>query len=67
MPRRILEGEVISDRAEKTVTVLLERKFMHPGYKKYVRRTASSAARDASAGWLSPMVSPAFTSPARSA
>ncbi len=46
MPRRILEGEVVSDRADKTVTVLVERKFMHPVYKKYVRRNDRYAAHD---------------------
>ena len=34
MPRRILEGEVVSNKANKTVTVLVERKYMHPVYKK---------------------------------
>lgn len=46
MPRRILEGEVVSDKMDKTVTVLVERRFMHPVYKKYVRRTDKYAAHD---------------------
>lgn len=46
MPRRILEGEVVSDRMDKTVTVLVERKTMHPVYKKYVRSTKRYAAHD---------------------
>lgn len=46
MPRRILEGEVVSDRANKTVTVLVERKYMHPVYKKYIRKSDKYAAHD---------------------
>ncbi|MGB4058127.1 MAG: 30S ribosomal protein S17 [Alphaproteobacteria bacterium] len=46
MPRRILEGEVVSDKQEKTVTVLVERKYMHPVYKKYIRKTDKYAAHD---------------------
>lgn len=46
MPRRILEGRVVSDKMDKTVTVLIERRYMHPLYKKYVRRTDKFAAHD---------------------
>ncbi|MCB9979742.1 MAG: 30S ribosomal protein S17 [Rhodospirillales bacterium] len=46
MPRRILEGKVISDKMDKTITVLVERRFMHPMYKKYVKRTDKYAAHD---------------------
>lgn len=46
MPRRILEGEVVSDKANKTVTVLVERKYMHPVYKKYIRKTDKYSAHD---------------------
>lgn len=46
MPRRILEGRVVSDKMDKTVTVLVERRFMHPLYKKYVKRTDKYAAHD---------------------
>jgi small subunit ribosomal protein S17 len=46
MPRRILEGEVVSDKANKTVTVLVERKYMHPVYKKYIRKSDKYAAHD---------------------
>lgn len=46
MPRRILEGEVVSNKTDKTVTVLVERRFMHPVYKKYVKRTDKYAAHD---------------------
>lgn len=48
MPRRILEGDVVSDKTDKTVTVLVERRFRHPVYKKYVKRTDKYAAHDES-------------------
>ena len=37
---RIVEGRVLSDRMEKTITVLVERSVKHPLYKKYIRRSA---------------------------
>lgn len=46
MPRRVLEGMVVSDKADKTVTVLVERRFMHPMYKKFVKRSDKYAAHD---------------------
>lgn len=46
MPRRILEGNVVSDKADKTVTVLVERRFKHPVYKKYIRKTDKYTAHD---------------------
>jgi small subunit ribosomal protein S17 len=46
MPRRVLEGTVTSDKMDKTVTVLVERRYMHPVYKKYVKRSAKYAAHD---------------------
>ncbi len=46
MPRRILQGRVVSDKMDKTVTVLVERRYMHPIYKKYVKRTDKYAAHD---------------------
>ncbi len=46
MPRRILEGEVVSDKMDKTITVLVERRYMHPMYKKYVKRTDKFKAHD---------------------
>ncbi len=46
MPRRVLQGTVVSDKMDKTVTVLVERRFMHPLYKKYVKRTDKYAAHD---------------------
>ena len=46
MPRRVLEGEVVSDKMDKTVTVLVERRYMHPVYKKFVRTSSKFAAHD---------------------
>lgn len=46
MPRRILEGKVVSDKQDKTVTVLVERRYMHPIYKKYLKKSKKFAAHD---------------------
>ncbi len=46
MPRRILQGTVVSDKADKTITVLVERRVMHPLYKKYIRTSKKYAAHD---------------------
>ena len=46
MPRRVLQGVVTSDVNDKTVTVLVERRFMHPIYKKFISRSKKYAAHD---------------------
>lgn len=46
MPRRILEGKVLSAKQDKTVTVLVEHKVMHPIYKKYLKKSKKFAAHD---------------------
>ncbi len=46
MPKRILQGVVVSDKQDKTVTVLVERRVMHPVYKKYLRKSKKYAAHD---------------------
>jgi small subunit ribosomal protein S17 len=46
MPKRILQGVVVSDKADKTVVVLVERRFTHPLLKKTVRRTKKYHAHD---------------------
>lgn len=46
MPRRILEGKVVSDKQDKTITVLVERRTMHPIYKKYIKKSSKFAAHD---------------------
>ena len=46
MPKRILTGRVTSDKMDKTVTVSVERRIMHPLYKKFIRRSKKYAAHD---------------------
>ena len=46
MPRRVLSGVVVSDKMDKTVVVEVERRFMHPIYKKIIRRSKKFAAHD---------------------
>jgi small subunit ribosomal protein S17 len=46
MPKRILQGVVVSDKQEKTVVVKVERRFTHPLLKKTVRRTKNYHAHD---------------------
>jgi small subunit ribosomal protein S17 len=46
MSRRVLSGRVVSDKMDKTVTVLVERRVMHPLYKKFIRRSKKYAAHD---------------------
>ncbi len=46
MPKRVLSGRVVSDKMDKTVTVIVERRVMHPLYKKFIRRSKKYAAHD---------------------
>lgn len=46
MPRRVLEGVVVSDKTDKTVTVKVERRVMDRLYKKYITRSKRYAAHD---------------------
>lgn len=46
MPKRILSGIVTSDKTDKTVTVLVERKVKHPLYGKIIRRSKKYHAHD---------------------
>ena len=46
MPRRVLQGTVTSDKADKTVTVLVERYFKHPLFGKTIRKSKKYAAHD---------------------
>jgi len=46
MPKRILQGVVVSDKQEKTVVVRVERRFTHPLLKKTVRRSKHYHAHD---------------------
>ena len=46
MPKRVLQGVVVSDKMQKTVTVLVERQVRHGVYGKYIRRTTKLLAHD---------------------
>jgi small subunit ribosomal protein S17 len=46
MPKRVLTGVVVSDKANKTVIVRVERRVMHPVYKKFIMRSKRYAAHD---------------------
>ena len=46
MPKRILQGVVVSDKGQKTIIVKVERRMMHPIYKKFIRRSKKFAAHD---------------------
>ena len=48
MPKRILQGVVVSDKTDKTITVKVERRFTHPRMKKVVGRTKNYHAHDES-------------------
>ena len=48
MPKRVLQGVVVSDKTDKTVVVKVERRFTHPVLKKTVRRTKNYHAHDES-------------------
>ncbi|MGI9333586.1 MAG: 30S ribosomal protein S17 [Gammaproteobacteria bacterium] len=43
---RTLTGQVVSDKMDKTITVLIERRVAHPLYRKYVRRSTKVHAHD---------------------
>ena len=46
MSKRVMQGVVVSDKMEKTVVVNVERKFPHPLYKKYIKRSKSYHVHD---------------------
>ena len=46
MPKRILQGVVVSDKQAKTIVVRVERRMMHPIYKKFIKRSKKYAAHD---------------------
>ncbi len=46
MPRRVMQGKVVSDAPDKTIVVLIERRVMHPRYKKIVRKSKKYHAHD---------------------
>ncbi len=47
MSRRVLQGVVVSDKGDKTVVVRVERRVMHPLYKKIIRKSSKFHAHDA--------------------
>ena len=46
MPKKILSGIVISDKPNKTITVMVERKYQHPLFKKVVKSKKKYSAHD---------------------
>ena len=46
MPKKILNGVVVSDKPNKTVTVLVERKYQHPLFKKVMKARKKYNAHD---------------------
>lgn len=46
MPKRVLYGVVVSDKADKTAIVKVDRRVLHPLYKKSIRRSKRYAAHD---------------------
>ena len=46
MPKRILQGMVVSDKGDKTVVVRVDRRVMHPIYKKFITRSKKFMAHD---------------------
>jgi small subunit ribosomal protein S17 len=46
MPKRIMQGTVVSDKNDKTVVVKVERRFTHPVMKKVVRQSKRYKAHD---------------------
>jgi small subunit ribosomal protein S17 len=46
MPKRTLQGVVVSDKQDKTVVVRVERRFTHPVLKKTIRRSKKYHAHD---------------------
>ncbi len=46
MPKRILQGVVVSDKADKTITVKVERRLAHQKYKKIISRSKKYSVHD---------------------
>ena len=46
MPKRVMMGTVVSDKTDKTVVVLVERRVKHPLYGKIIRTTTKVKAHD---------------------
>ncbi|MFN4278412.1 MAG: 30S ribosomal protein S17 [Ferrovibrio sp.] len=46
MPKRVLQGVVVSNKGNKTIVVKVERRIMDPVYKKFIRRSKNYHAHD---------------------
>jgi len=46
MPKRILQGLVVSNKSDKTIVVSVTRKFMHPIYRKFITKSKKYHAHD---------------------
>ena len=51
MPKRILQGIVVSDKMDKSVVVKTERRVLDPVYKKYIKRSKKYHAHDENNQW----------------
>ncbi len=51
MSKRVLQGVVVSDKGDKTVVVKVERRVMHPIYKKFITQSKKYAAHDENNRW----------------
>lgn len=46
MPKRVMQGVVMSDKGDKTIIVSVERRVRHPLYKKFIKRSKRFMAHD---------------------
>ena len=46
MPKKILSGIVVSDKPDKTITVVVERKYQHPIFKKIIKSKKKYSVHD---------------------
>ena len=46
MPKRVMQGVVVSNAMDKTLVVKVERKFPHPLYKKFIKRSSRYHVQD---------------------
>ncbi len=46
MPKRIMQGTVVSDKGDKSIVVLVERRVRHPLYRKFIRKSKRYHAHD---------------------
>ena len=46
MPKKILSGIVVSDKPDKTITVVVERKYQHPIFKKVIKSKKKYSVHD---------------------